>query len=263
MLARTTQADNGVPGSTTHVGGLHSVKALLVRGVGDVELVYHLERRRDVRIRELLALARAGGVETRSASRETLDRLAGDRDHHGVLARVRSGSHGPRREGLIEHLASCRSPLVLVLDEVQDPHNLGACLRSADAAGVDAVVTPVDNSAGLTPTVRKVAAGAAETVAWFQVTNLARCLDELKAAGIWLHGAAGEADAPLYALDLSGPVAIVLGAEGDGLRRLTRERCDTLFQIPMHGNVESLNVSVAAGIALFEARRQRALPHDG
>ena len=145
-----------------------------------------------------------------------------------------------------------------MLDEVQDPHNLGACLRSADAAGADAVVIPTDNSCTLTPVVRKVASGAADTVPLYRVPNLRRTLGELQRAGLWVHGAAGEADTPLWSLDLVGPVAIVMGAEGGGLRRLTRTCCDTLFAIPMAGTVSSLNVSVATGIALFEARRQRA-----
>ncbi len=148
--------------------------------------------------------------------------------------------------------------LVLLLDEVQDPHNLGACLRSADAAAVDAVVVPADNSVGLTPVVRKVASGAADSVPLFQVSNLKRAIAELQNAGLWVFGAAGEAEQSLYDLDLKGPVAIVMGAEGRGLRRLTRESCDGLFHIPMQGEVSSLNVSVAAGISLFEAVRQRS-----
>ena len=149
------------------------------------------------------------------------------------------------------------APLLLVLDGIQDPHNLGACLRSADAAGVQAVILPRDNSAPTTPVVSKVASGAAETVPLFRVTNLARALDQLREAGVWLVGAAGETDQTLFSVDLTGPLALVLGAEGEGLRRLTREKCDHLVRIPMAGTVESLNVSVAAGICLFEAVRQR------
>jgi 23S rRNA (guanosine2251-2'-O)-methyltransferase len=146
---------------------------------------------------------------------------------------------------------------LLVLDGVQDPHNLGACLRSADAAGVDAVIVPKDKAAGLTPVVRKVACGAAENVPFFQVTNLARTLRDLQERGIWLIGAAGEAESSLYQADLRGPLALVMGAEEQGMRRLTREHCDVLVNIPMAGSVESLNVSVATGICLFEAVRQR------
>ena len=148
-------------------------------------------------------------------------------------------------------------PFLLVLDGVQDPHNLGACLRSADAAGVHAVIVPKDRSAGLTATVRKVACGAAETVPLLAVTNLARTLRTLQDAGVWLFGAAGEAEKSIYDIDLKGPLALVMGNEGSGLRRLTREHCDELFAIPMVGTVESLNVSVATGVALFEAGRQR------
>ena len=147
--------------------------------------------------------------------------------------------------------------MVLVLDGVQDPHNLGACLRTADAVGVHAVVTPKDRACGVTPVVRKVASGAAESVPVFQVTNLARVLRELKERGLWLVGMAGEGAADLFEVDLTGPLALVLGAEEKGLRRLTRETCDVLARLSMHGAVSSLNVSVAAGVCLYEARRQR------
>ena len=164
--------------------------------------------------------------------------------------------------GLLEWLSrpdrpAARAPLVLVLDGVQDPHNLGACLRTADAAGADAVLVPKDGAVGLTATVRKVACGAAESVPLFRATNLGRALDELKRAGFWLHGAAGDAAATLWDVRFEGPCAVLCGAEGRGLRRLTRERCDALFRVPMVGTVESLNVSVAAGVALFEVQRQR------
>ena len=148
-------------------------------------------------------------------------------------------------------------PFLLILDGVQDPHNLGACLRSADAAGVDAVIVPKDKAVGLTPVVRKVACGAAESVLFYQVTNLARTMRELQQAGVWLVGAAGEAESDVYDVDLKGALGLVLGAEEGGLRRLTREHCDNLIKIPMLGTVESLNVSVAAGICMFEALRQR------
>jgi 23S rRNA (guanosine2251-2'-O)-methyltransferase len=188
---------------------------------------------------------------------EALDRDAGHANHQGVLAQCRAAAE--RTEGELPGLlASLSGPaLLLVLDGIQDPHNLGACLRSADAAGAQAVILPKDNAAPITPVVRKVASGAAEVLPVFQVTNLARTLDELKDAGVWLIGAAGEAEQTLYDVDLRGPVALVLGAEGTGLRRLTREKCDHLARIPMAGTVESLNVSVATGIFLFEAVRQR------
>lgn len=244
------------------VGGMHAVTALVETRPQDIDVLHHAERRRDGRVLALLDAARQAGVRCQVNDRAAMTRLAEMADlqaHQGVIAELKASSGGPRRDGLLDHLATVEGPpLVLVLDEIQDPHNLGACLRSAEAAGVSAVVTTTDNSVGPTPTVRKVAAGAVETVAWFRVPNLARTLDELKRAGIWVHGAAGEASTPHYGVDLAGPVAIVMGAEGRGLRRLTRERCDTLFAIPMLGQIESLNVSVATGIALFEARRQRA-----
>ena len=192
-----------------------------------------------------------------------LNELVSDVQHQGVVALLRASSSGVRedlQEFVAQRLAETRQDklLLLVLDEVQDPHNLGACLRSADAAGVDAVVVPADNSVGLTPVVRKVASGAAETVPLFQVTNLQRALGELQDVGVWIYGAAGEASESLFDLDLTGHAAIVMGAEGRGLRRLTRERCDQLFQLPMKGSVTSLNVSVAAGISLFEVVRQRS-----
>lgn len=245
------------------LGGVHGVRAALLEHADDVESLLYLDSRQDARLDELLALARQHGVATEAVRRQTLDRLAERAElqaHQGVMLRLRREVGGPRKDGLADHLASVAGPaLVLVLDEVQDPHNLGACLRSAEAAGVDAVVTPRDNSVGLTATVRKVAAGAAETVPWFQVTNLVRGLQTLKEAGLWIHGAAGEGTATLYDTDLGGAVALVMGAEGRGLRRLTRTQCDSLFRIPMLGSVESLNVSVATGVSLFEARRQRGL----
>ena len=188
---------------------------------------------------------------------EDLARVAPGLNHQGALAWVRIPAS--RGEADLDILLDALDvpAFLLVLDEVQDPHNLGACLRSADAAGVLAVIAPRDNAAGLTPTVAKVASGAAQSVPYIQVTNLARTLDALKARGVWLVGLAGEAQTDLYGLDLKGPLALVLGGEGRGLRRLTRERCDFLACLPMRGRVESLNVSVATGICLYEALRQR------
>jgi len=252
----------GTPDAAKLVGGMHAVSALVNTRPGDIEVLHHAGRRRDARMTELLDSAKAAGVSCQSGDRGDIARLAdaaGLTAHQGVIAELRSAVGGPKRDGLIEHIQSAQGPaLVLVLDEIQDPHNLGACLRSAQAAGVTAVVTTTDNSVGATPVVRKVAAGAVETIEWFRVPNLARALDELKAAGVWVHGAAGEAQGAHFELDLTGPVALVMGAEGRGLRRLTRERCDSLFAIPMPGQMESLNVSVATGIALFEACRQRS-----
>ena len=186
--------------------------------------------------------------------------------HQGVIAALRAGPDGSPHDlrwseaRLLEALRGQARALVLVLDGVTDPHNLGACLRSADAAGATAVVIPKDRAADLTGAVRKVACGATESVPLVRVTNLARCLDKLQAAGLWLFGAAGEAREDLYAKDLTGPLALLVGSEGSGLRRLTRERCDFLVRLPMAGAVSSLNVSVATGICLFEIARQRGFP---
>ena len=238
--------------------GLHAVGAALRHEPQRLRGLWVDRRRRDARIRELLALAEAAGVRVYAEDAEALDRQCGGERHQGVFARMKVAERQWREDELDALLDAIEGPaLLLVLDGVQDPHNLGACLRSADAAGVHAVLAPNDRAAGLTPTVRKVACGAAEHVPFIPVTNLARTLRELKQRGIWLVGAAGEAEADLYAMDLAGPVALVLGAEEKGLRRLTREECDYLAHIPMTGTVESLNVSVATGVFLFEALRQR------
>ncbi|MEE9322846.1 MAG: 23S rRNA (guanosine(2251)-2'-O)-methyltransferase RlmB [Granulosicoccus sp.] len=245
----------------THVGGLHSVKALLKAGGKGVEGLFVQTGRNDSRMRALRDLANHLGIQIREMSRTQLDDLAIGFEHQGVIARMPRGENASRGDlmaFLADREGSGDEPLLLlVLDEVQDPHNLGACLRSADATGVDAVITPSDNSVGLTPVVRKTASGAAESVPLFQVTNLQRTLQQLQSKGLWTYGAAGDATKSLYELDLRGPAVLIMGAEGRGLRRLTKERCDELFHIPMAGQVSSLNVSVAAGVALFEAQRQR------
>lgn len=245
-----------------YVGGLHSVKAALKSSASEIDRLFVQKGRRDTRLRDLQILAGKHAIEVVEVNRSTLNDLVPDVQHQGVVVRLRDSSAGVRqdlREFVGQKLAEERtgSLLLLVLDEVQDPHNLGACLRSADAAGVDAVVVPADNSVGLTPVVRKVASGAAEHVPLFQVTNLQRALGELQDLGVWVFGAAGEASDSLFDLDLTGHVAMVMGAEGRGMRRLTRERCDQLFHLPMKGSVSSLNVSVAAGVSLFEVVRQR------
>ena len=240
------------------VYGLHAVSALL-EGGGTVHALWMLDSRQDDRLARIAELAAKSGVKISRVPRAELDRLTEGARHQGVVAQAEGaelrdeGGLGPLLDGLDE------PPFLLILDGVQDPHNLGACLRSADAAGVHAVIAPRDRSAGLTAVARKVASGAAETTPFFQVTNLARTLRDLKERNIWLVGLAGEADQTLYELDLKGPLAIVMGAEGDGMRRLTKEHCDFLAHIPMAGSVESLNVSVATGVALFEATRQRAI----
>ncbi len=237
--------------------GLHTVRMLVERHPERVRRVLLLGGRDAGRVAELRAAATAAGVQVATADAAQLDRLAEGERHQGVVAELnpRAGDPETQLEQALE--AAGAKPLLLVLDGVTDPHNLGACLRSADAAGVHAVVAPRDRAAGLTPVARKVAAGAAETLPFVQVVNLARTLRELQQRGIWLVGTAGEATRSIYEVDLTGPIAIVMGSEGEGMRRLTRECCDELVRIPMAGAVESLNVSVATGVVLFEAARQR------
>jgi 23S rRNA (guanosine2251-2'-O)-methyltransferase len=239
------------------VYGLHAVRAVLERRPGDVLRLALAAARDDARMRGLRELAAARGIRVAQSSTAELDRETGGAAHQGVLAEVRP-SAALDENRLLDLLVAASPPLlVLVLDGVSDPHNLGACLRTADAAGANAVVAPRDRAAGLTPVVRKVAAGAAETVPFAQVTNLARSLKDLKAAGLWIAGTAGDGEQELYRADLTGSLAVVMGAEGRGLRRLTRESCDYCLRLPMRGAVASLNVAVAAGIVLFEARRQQ------
>jgi len=249
--------------SQQFVGGLHAVKAALKSSASEIDHLLVQKGRRDTRLKDLRDLARKQAIETREVNRSELNDLVTDVQHQGVVAVLRSTSRGLRQNfsEFIDQLKSEnpeKALFILILDEVQDPHNLGACLRSADAAGVDAVVIPSDNSVGLTSVVRKVASGAAESMALFQVVNLQRTISELQDQGVWVFGAAGESDRSLYEMDLKGSVAIVMGAEGRGLRRLTRERCDELYKLPMQGAVSSLNVSVATGISLYEVVRQRS-----
>lgn len=241
------------------VFGFHAVSSRIRQNPASVQEVCVDKTRKDARMQDLLQLAEQKNVRVMQLERERLDGLAAHGRHQGVLARVADTPlpyqdvHDILESGLSE------PPFFLILDGVEDPHNLGACLRVADAMGVHAVIAPKDRAAGLNATVRKVACGAAETVPFIAVTNLARTMRELKDAGVWLVGAAAEADCTLADATLSGPLAIVLGAEGTGLRRLTSEICDQLIRIPMLGTVESLNVSVASGICLYEARRQRGI----
>ncbi|MFM7783104.1 MAG: 23S rRNA (guanosine(2251)-2'-O)-methyltransferase RlmB [Gammaproteobacteria bacterium] len=240
------------------VFGLHAVEAVLARAPERIVELLLSRDRKDRRLAALRDRAESQGLRIRDASRDELARHAGEGVHQGVIARLR-----PRpplsEDGLIrELLPALPGPaLLLVLDGVTDPHNLGACLRSAEAFGAQALVVPRDNSAPLNATARKAASGAADVVPLVVVTNLARSLRALQEAGVWIVGAAGEAATPIDRVDLGGPVALVLGAEGAGLRRLTREHCDYLAAIPMAGSVGSLNVSVAAGVFLYEAARQR------
>jgi 23S rRNA (guanosine2251-2'-O)-methyltransferase len=242
------------------VYGIHAVRSILERRPTALRRLLVVAGRNDRRLTELVDLARAAGVAIETRPAGELESLAGGGVHQGVVARVTPAGPLDEDDLLTRLEGAARPPLVLVLDGVQDPHNLGACLRTADAAGVDAVVVPRDRAASLSPVVRKVAAGAAETVAFVQVTNLARTLRELKDHGLWIVGTDGEAESLHYSADLKGPLALVLGAEGTGMRRLTREHCDLVVRLPMLGAVESLNVSVATGVMLYEALRQRAAP---
>jgi len=237
--------------------GLHAVRAVLTRDPARVSQLTLAHHRDDKRIAALEALARDAGVAVRRVDAQALARLVGDVVHQGAVADV-TPLKPWSEDDLIDALREVKAPVVLVLDGVQDPHNLGACLRTADACGALAVVVPKDRAAQVNATVRKVAAGAAETTPVVAVTNLARMLRLLKDAGLWIVGASGEADKVAAGVDLTGPVALVMGAEGSGLRQLTRQNCDFLVRLPMVGAVESLNVSVATGMLLYEAMRQRS-----
>ncbi len=235
--------------------GVHAVQAALQAG-DRVQTVWFDKERRDQRMEAVLQLAQQAGIPAHGIARQDVTERAGTEKHQGVVAACRPQHE--YQEGDLEHLlARTPVPLVLVLDNIQDPHNLGACLRSADAAGVSCVVVPRDNAAPVSAVVRKVASGAVETVPLVRVTNLARALRRLKDLGLWLVGTAGEAEQTLYQIDLTGPTVLLMGGEGKGLRRLTREHCDYLVSLPMQGMVSSLNVSVATGVCLFEALRQR------
>lgn len=236
--------------------GLHSVEAVLEREPERILELMVLKGRQDERLSKVINAARQHGISINFLTRKTMDDKAREGNHQGVIANARPGRVYNEAD-LDQILAANDKPLLLILDGVTDPHNLGACLRSADAAGADAVVVPKDKSASLTAVVRKVACGAAETMPLIQVTNLARTMRELQDKRVWLVGTAGEADHSLFESKLEGGLAIVMGAEGKGMRRLTREHCDELVSLPMAGSVSSLNVSVATGICLFEAVRQR------
>jgi 23S rRNA (guanosine2251-2'-O)-methyltransferase len=236
--------------------GLHTLQAVLERTPERVLNVSIAQGKHDERVGQLLREIERHGIALQRVNAKQLDRQLGEVNHQGVMAQVRP-PHIGNEQDLLRDLAQISEPLLLVLDGVQDPHNLGACLRSADAAGAYGVVVPRDRACGLTATVSKVASGAAEVLPFYQVTNLARTLRELQDIQIHCVGLAGEATVSLYDCDLRGPLALVMGTEGSGLRRLTRDTCDDLARLPMHGSVESLNVSVTAGIALYEAVRQR------
>lgn len=244
-------------GNKQYIFGQHAVAAILGKQPERIIQFYVQNGRRDRQTEQLLAEAKKQHVGVQFVERSELDKLSDNGNHQGVAVfcqKMRAYSEADIKT-LIE--ASDSPPAILILDGVQDPHNLGACFRSADAAGITMIIAPKDKAVGITPVVAKVACGAVEHVPFIQVTNLARTMKQLKDMGVWLYGAAGEAKQTVYQTDLTGPVALVMGAEGDGLRRLTRETCDALIRIPMQGTVSSLNVSVATGVMVFELVRQR------
>ena len=243
--------------STELLIGIHSVEAALNYDAGNILELYVESGQQNPRVRELAERARDAGVKPHARDKADLDRRPGGAHHQGIAAKSRAPP--ARSESDLPAIidAAGNSALFLVLDGVTDPHNLGACLRSAEAAGVTAVIVPKDKAAGITPRVRRATAGAADRVPFVASTNLARSLKLLRQSGIWLTGLAGDGNQSLYACDFKGPVAVVIGSEGEGMRRLTREACDFIARIPMQGSVESLNVSVATGVVLFEVLRQR------
>jgi 23S rRNA (guanosine2251-2'-O)-methyltransferase len=241
------------------VYGLHAVTTLLQRSPDQVVELWVMKGRQDQRMQRVLELAAEQGLDIREADKGLMNQKADEGNHQGIIAwrkpvQNKNEKHLP---DILDGISG--NALILILDGVTDPHNLGACLRTADAAGVQVVIAPKDKSAPLNATAAKVACGAAEAVPYIQVTNLARTMKELQERGIWIVGTAGEATHSIYQQDFTGPTALVMGAEGSGMRRLTREHCDYLVNIPMAGEVSSVNVSVATGICLFEAVRQRQL----
>ncbi|MGK2900045.1 MAG: 23S rRNA (guanosine(2251)-2'-O)-methyltransferase RlmB [Burkholderiaceae bacterium] len=241
--------------STQVLFGFHAVMVRLKSAPASVIEVHVDSSRRDQRMRQFVDRARDAGVKLIDSDDERLHKLSGSHRHQGVAARVEPVALSHSLDDTLDAVDGV--PLLLVLDGVTDPHNLGACLRVADGAGAQAVIAPKDHAVGLNATVAKVASGAADTVPYFMVTNLARTLNELKERDIRIIGTAEDAPQSLYDLDLTGPVALVLGAEGGGMRQLTSRTCDELVRLPMAGAVESLNVSVASGVCLYEAVRQR------
>ena len=242
--------------STRHLIGFHAVVARLRHHAEGVQTLFVDAARRDRRMRELIERAETANVVVQAVDERRLQAMAGHDGHQGVVAVVDSALPHVTLEDVVE--GAGEPPLLLILDGVTDPHNLGACLRSADAFGVHALIVPKDRAVGVNATVAKAASGAVDTVPVVSVTNLARTMRDLKERGVWLVGADADGSENLFEADLSGPMAWVLGAEGTGLRRLTRELCDRVVSIPLHGSVSSLNVSVATGVCLYETRRQRS-----
>ncbi|WP_442497178.1 23S rRNA (guanosine(2251)-2'-O)-methyltransferase RlmB [Methylobacter sp. sgz302048] len=242
----------------TKLFGIHAVQAALDYSPKKINKAWVDTQRQDKRLMQAIEDLLSLGIDPEKTDRKKLDRFAEGKNHQGIVIEVEMPAELSESDlkQAVETLSG--TPLLLVLDNVQDPHNLGACLRTADATGVQGVIITKDNATGITPTVCKVASGAAETVPVYQVTNLSRTLRWLKDQGIWIMGAAGSANQTVYQTDLTMPLAVVVGAEGKGLRRLTQEQCDFLVKLPMLGQVESLNLSVATGVLLYEAVRQRS-----
>ena len=241
--------------ATKFLFGFHAVTVRLKTTPASVLEIHVDATRRDQRMRQFVERASAAGAKLVDSDDDRLQKMCGTHRHQGVVARVEAVQHSHSLDDTLDAVQG--DPLLLVLDGITDPHNLGACLRVADGAGAHAVIAPKDHAVGVNATVAKVASGAAETVPYFMVTNLARTLNELKERNIRIVGTSDQAEQSLYDIDLSGPVALVLGAEGSGMRQLTAKTCDVLVRLPMKGAVESLNVSVASGICLYEALRQR------
>jgi 23S rRNA (guanosine2251-2'-O)-methyltransferase len=244
--------------SDSWIVGINPVEGALSNDAARVSELLVEQGQRNARVQELAARAKSLNIPVHHRPREDLDKLAGEARHQGVVARYEAPPMGSENDiaDLVEQAG--QDALFLVLDGVTDPHNLGACLRSAAAARATAVIVPKDRAVGLTPVVRRASAGGADRIPLIAATNLARALRTLKDAGVWITGLAGDTDTSIYGIDLKGPVALVLGSEGEGMRRLTRETCDFVAKIPMPGPMESLNVSVATGVVLFEALRQRS-----
>jgi 23S rRNA (guanosine2251-2'-O)-methyltransferase len=243
---------------TETIFGIHAVESVLRSNPELVLQLWVQAGRHDKRMQTILGLAGTHGVSVETCSRDVLQKKSSEQKHQGVVANIRADK---KLQPALSDILARQDLLLLVLDGVQDPHNLGACLRSADASGVDAVIVSRNRSPGLTPVVRNVASGAAETTPFIQVSNLARALQQLRESDVWIVGTTGEATTSLYHSSTSNRLAVVMGSEGEGMRRLTREGCDELIYIPMQGHVESLNVSVATGICLFEYRRKLAAQH--
>ncbi|MBS4051857.1 MAG: 23S rRNA (guanosine(2251)-2'-O)-methyltransferase RlmB [Methylomonas sp.] len=243
--------------SLTQLFGIHAVQAALDYSPQKIKQAWADQQRQDARLKQVLDDLSALGIRPEKTERKKLDRMADGKNHQGIVVAVELPAMRGEDQLKRDVEALTETAFYLVLDQVQDPHNLGACLRTADAVGAHGIIVTKDNAAGITPTVCKVASGAAETVPVYQVTNLARVLRWLKEQNIWIMGAAGEAEQTLYDMKLDMPLAVVMGTEGTGMRHLTRQHCDFLVKIPMAGQVESLNVSVAAGVLLYEVFRQK------